>query len=86
MKTKTLWMLLVVALICLVGWTAYAQSQTPSAGGRTIWEYKTIRGNRALRDDQLSDMGAQGWELVLFDDGERGNGSYGGTYYFKRAK
>ena len=86
MKARILRTLLIVAVLCFVGWTAYAQRQTSSIGGRTVWEYKTVRGNRALRDDQLNGMGAQGWELVLFDDGARGNGSYEGTYYFKRAK
>ena len=46
----------------------------------------TIRGDRALTEATLNDMGLYGWELVLFDDGERGGGSHGGTYYFKREK
>lgn len=34
----------------------------------------------------LDDMGANGWELIFFDDSRRGNGSYDATYYFKRRK
>jgi hypothetical protein len=88
MKAKFQWLIVVAAaaLFCLAGWTGRAQVQGTHSGARVTWEYKTIQGSRALRDDQLNDMGAQGWELVTFDDGERGNGSYPGTYYFKRAK
>ena len=90
MKPKANWSLLVavVVLFCLGGWASSAQSENaPSnSSSRVVWEYKTIIGNRALREDQLNELGAQGWELVMFDDGERGNGSFKGTYYFKRAK
>ena len=86
MKPRTFWILFISTLLCFTGWTGYAQRVPPTNVGRAVWEYKTIRGNRALRDDQLNDMGTHGWELVMFDDGERGNGSYEGTYYFKRVK
>ena len=88
MQTKAHWLLLIaaVAVLSLAGWTSYAQKPSPAAGGKVVWEYKTLHGSRALRDDQLNDMGAQGWELIAFDDGERGNGSFEGTYYFKRAR
>jgi hypothetical protein len=90
MRPKTRWPLLllcaVVATLCLAGWTGRAQKDDAPKGRGAVWEYKTVRGDRALRDDQLNELGWHGWELVMFDDGERGNGSHGGTYYFKRAK
>ena len=87
MKTKAYWLPLItfVAMICLSCWTSYAHKQNASTS-RVVWEYKTLQGNRALRDDQLNDMGMYGWELIMFDDGERGNGSFQGVYYFKRQK
>jgi hypothetical protein len=39
-----------------------------------------------LSEATLNDMGLYGWELIFFDDGQRGNGSFEVTYYFKRPK
>jgi hypothetical protein len=88
MKPKAYWLLLVaaIALLCLAGWTSYAQKESSTTSGRIVWEYKTVRGHRALSEPMLNDMGLYGWELVLYDAGERGNGSFTGTYYFKRPK
>jgi hypothetical protein len=73
-------------LLCLAGWTSYAQKDSSTASSRIVWEYKTLRGNRALSEATLNDMGMYGWELILHDDGQRGNESFEGTYYFKRPK
>ena len=88
MKSKTYSFLLVAALtlLCLVGWTAYAQKNNPSPSVKVVWEYKTVRAHRGLSEPVLNDMGLYGWELVMFDDGERGNGSFDATFYFKRPK
>lgn len=88
MKSKTQRLLLVagIGLLCLVGWTGYAQKNNPSQPGRVVWEYETIRADRGLTEAMLDEMGLHGWELILFDDGERGKGSYGGMFYFKRPK
>lgn len=88
MKPKSCWLLLiaVIALFSLAGWSSYAQKQNVLEGKAIVWEYKTRRANRALTEATLNDMGMYGWELVFFDTGERGNGSFGGTYYFKRPK
>ena len=88
MRRKAFWPLLAaaVALFFLAGWGGQAHREDSPKSGRVLWEYKTVRGSRALRDDQLNELGALGWELVMFDDGERGNGSYEGVYYFKRAR
>lgn len=88
MKPKSYWLLLVavIALFCLAGWSSYAQKQDASENKGIVWEYKTLRADRALTEATLNDMGMYGWELTFFDTGERGNGSFGGTYYFKRPK
>jgi hypothetical protein len=88
MKPKTYQLLLVAVVVlffCLAGLTGYAQKDN-SSSSKVVWEYKTLRANRALTEATLNDMGMYGWELVTFDDGERGGGSLGGTYYFKRLK
>lgn len=88
MKPKAYGLVLItfVAMLCLNGWAGYAHSQNSPRSSRVVWEYKTLQGNRPLREDQLNDMGMHGWELIMFDDGERGNGSFQGTFYFKRPK
>ncbi|MGB9178533.1 MAG: hypothetical protein WCB68_04735 [Pyrinomonadaceae bacterium] len=88
MKPLAYWLLIaaVVALFCLEGWKGYAQRDDSQKSSRTVWEYKTIRGNKALRDDELDAMGAQGWELALYDPALRGSGSDKGTFYFKRPR
>lgn len=88
MRQKSYRMLLVaiVSLFFLAGLSSYAQKETSATSSRVVCEYKTLRADRALTEATLNDMGMYGWELILFDDGERGNGSYGGTYYFKRQK
>jgi hypothetical protein len=87
MKTKAyLLSLIILALLCVAGWTSSAQKETAPTNNRIVWEYKTVRGNRALIEQTLNDMGSYGWELVMFDDGRRDNGSLDGTYYFKRPK
>ena len=86
MKTKAHWLLLAaaIALFCLTGWSGSVQKSGASQSKGVVWEYKIIRADRALTEATLNDMGMYGWELALFDTGERGNGSFGGTYYFKR--
>lgn len=88
MKPKAYWLLLVaaIAVFCLAGWGNHARNVNASESTRVVWEYKIIRGDRALSEATLNDMGMYGWELALFDTGFRGNGSFGGTYYFKRPK
>ena len=85
-KSYRLLLIAVVMLFFLVGWSSYAQKERRVGSLQAPWEYKVIRADRALTEATLNDMGMYGWELILFDDGERGNGSYGGTYYFKRPK
>jgi len=69
--------LVVFASLCLVGWTENRQRASASSA-KTSWEY-IIRGG--LTEQQLNELGAQGWELVAVS---QSNSSFG--MYFKRAK
>jgi hypothetical protein len=67
--------LVVVVLFLLIGWTVYAQKQSPA---RTQWEYRIVNEMEKI---QLNDLGAQGWELVAVEM----NGA-AEVYFFKRQK
>jgi hypothetical protein len=70
--------LVVVALLCLAGWTGYAQGQR-SNPMRQTWEYLMVDAYNDPTQAQnvLNRYGAQGWEYV----------SRPGDYYlFKRPK
>lgn len=71
----------IVVLLCLVGWSAYAQGQRPA---RQLWEYRIVETQflesyTAAEQVQqiLNQGGADGWELVRIDEKR---------YYFKRPK
>jgi len=98
MKTKIYVPLLVIALVCMVVWAAYAQGSR-SNPGRQAWEYKALvylsTGPRpGLYEDgkllpgsptpisRAPELGAEGWELVAVTGTE--SGTYG--YWFKRPK
>jgi hypothetical protein len=91
MKNKIYLSLALVAMLCLVGWTGFAQK---SSHARLAWEYKVVAvyGTTELPPvnlTQFNQMGAEGWELVsiLSEDFTR-NGSQQrkAEYYFKRAR
>jgi hypothetical protein len=91
MKTKTLAAGILAAIIlCVVGWTGFAQRQQSSRGpGQTAWEYKVVYapGARNLSEKAMNEMGAQGWELVTFQALNNEGGTIGaGNYFFKRAR
>jgi hypothetical protein len=83
MRTKTYWFLCALLIVCLLGWTGQGQSSRTSG---VTWEYKVI--NTWYMDEaQLNKLGADGWEYVQFDNGERtGNSKVSPRYLFKRAK
>ena len=72
-----------IALLGLVGWTAYAQSQR-TGPARQLWEYRVVETpflesyTAAEQVQQLLNQGgAEGWELVRINEKR---------YYFKRPK
>ena len=70
--------LVVVAVLCLAGWTGYAQVQRNNPMRQT-WEYIMVDAynDPAQAQRVLNQYGAQGWEYV----------SRPGDYYlFKRPK
>ncbi len=84
MRTKVYLTVVVFALLCVVGWTAYGQRQ---GGGRAEWEYKSVSVQSAKfyeeSDGTLNEMGRQGWELVAaINRDDRGRVEF----VFKRVK
>ena len=81
MKNKFYISLVIVAFLCLVGWTGYGQRTT-----RSGWEYRvdpvpdvgTDRERSAEADARLiNQRAAEGWELAAVG---------GSNYYFKRTR
>jgi hypothetical protein len=60
MKNRLSLSLVVIALLCLAGWTGYARGQR-SSSARQAWEYKVINCDM----EELDRSGAVGWELVV---------------------
>ena len=87
MKSKFYQMLLVAILVAasLLCWSVYAQEKQPS---KVVWEYNVVSfvGDNTV---QLSQFGAQGWELTSVRSEEQMVGNFRQTkiyYYLKRAK
>lgn len=74
MKNRLYLSLVVVALLCLAGWTGFAQGQR-SNPARQTWEYTVCLYNHP--SCSLETLGAQGWELIIVSES---------TYYLKRAR
>jgi hypothetical protein len=67
------------ALLCLAGWTGYAQRGGPR---RQAWEYKAATFSNSLTfEREINGLGAQGWELVSVSDVAGST-----TYFFKRPR
>ncbi|HEX8355649.1 MAG TPA: hypothetical protein VF611_22270 [Pyrinomonadaceae bacterium] len=50
------------ALLCLMGWTGYAQRGRPR---RPAWEYRSASfSNPQTFEKEINELGAQGWELA----------------------
>ena len=83
MKSRFYVALVVVALMCPVAWTAYAQGQRASVT-RQMWEYRvdipSDSGDGRIRAQEnqrlINDRASEGWDLVAVS----------GYFYFKRAK
>lgn len=64
MKHKV-FILMVVAIWCLVGWTTQAQT---GASTSTTWEYLIVRSPGWDKDGEarLNQLGSQGWQYVSY--------------------
>jgi hypothetical protein len=83
MKAKNYWVLGVLIIVCLLGWTSRGQSSKLS---RPTWEYKIV-ARWDIGESDLNKLGADGWELAQYDSGTRGGGaSASERYIFRRAK
>jgi lipopolysaccharide export system protein LptC len=87
MKSKLSRVLLVAALaiVTILCWNVYAQEKQSS---KVVWEYNVVSfvGDNTY---QLSQLGAQGWELTSVRSEEEMVGNFRQTkvyYYLKRAK
>jgi hypothetical protein len=87
MKSTFSQMLFVVAVVIasLLCWNVYAQDKQPN---KVVWEYNlvTSRGDNVY---PISQLGAEGWELVSIRSEEEMIGNIRQTkvhYYLKRAK
>ena len=62
MKNKFYLTLVLIALMCFAGWTAYAKLQKNTPAKQT-WEYLAVDLDSQLTP-KLNEHGAEGWELV----------------------
>ena len=77
MKRKIILALVVISLLCVVGWTRPEQKKTE-------WEYTIIKVQSYQGPGELNKAGAQGWELVGVIEGDCGGSCR--EYHLKRAK
>lgn len=71
----------ILLLICLLGMAWSTQRPAPS----TQWEYR-LSGKLDIKQEDLNQLGAQGWELVTIDQRILNGSDYTVTYIFKRPK
>ena len=84
MKTKSQWLLAVIALLFIVGLTVYGQNRSSA---KVSWEYKSVFSSSGSIEYVLNNLGEEGWELVTIDlNATDKNGLQGRTYYLKRSK
>ena len=75
MNRKVALLITLVALLCLAGWTGYGQQSRQ----RDKWEYKIAGHGTETGEQELNELGAQGWELTSVSQD-------GGRFYLKRKR
>jgi hypothetical protein len=81
MKQQAYIVLVVIALLCAIGWTGHSQQKRES---RTTWEFTTV-----YTEQEANNLGAQGWDLVTVRsdlDVREGTGNSRPTFHLKRTR
>lgn len=81
MKKMVALVLILGTLLFTVGWNGYPQKKSAT----TLWEYKALRG-QDVSDQNLNELGAQGWELVSVAAYGSPSKGWSETAYLKRAR
>jgi hypothetical protein len=82
--TRLLILVSIISLVALFGWNVRGQ-QTPAS--KVVWEHAVI-SSIGDNSPKLSQLGAEGWELVAVRSEEKTLGNFRQmevTYYLKRA-
>lgn len=81
MKPEKSTSLICLALICLLitAWT------TQKSSTATQWEYK-VSGKLDIKEEDLNQLGSQGWDLVAIDQRILNGSDYTVVYIFKRPR
>jgi hypothetical protein len=85
MKSRTSLSFVGLAMLAamIAGLTVRPSAAQPAVS-RTTWEYKAVETSLGMGDQDLNDLGKQGWELVATAcPSAHENSIY---FYFKRAK
>ena len=81
MKQKAYLVLVMLAVLCTVGWTGYSQKKNEPGA---TWEFTT-----AHNEEEANKLGAQGWDLVTVRSDihvREGSGFSRPIYHLKRAR
>lgn len=89
MKDKLGILVVLLLFLSLLTWAGHARAQkTNTNNGRKVWEYKVgvapLNGIPPVQD-QLNQLGAEGWELVAVENVSTTTPP-AAMYYLKRAK
>jgi len=79
MKSRTIWLIAAVALVCGLGLGSRAQTKTQEHKG---WEYQTYYA-APTQISSYNNLGAEGWELAAVSCPESLNQC---AFFFKRQK
>lgn len=87
MKRQLGFLAVLLLFLSLLGWVGHARAQKNN-NDRKVWEYKvgatSLMGTPSVQD-QLNQLGAEGWELVAVDNVSTLTPP-SAVYYLKRVK